>query len=153
MKTRSHTREIELQASPEKVFALLITPSAIRQWWSAARAIVLPQPGGIWAATWGDDEDSPDYITAATIEVFDPLRRLVLSDYRSFARTGPLPFDADFTTEFVIEPSETGSRLAVTQSGFPAGPIADDFYADCEQGWHDTFEAIRKFVEGPRLSA
>lgn len=147
MKTRSHTREIELDAPPEEVFALLVTPSAIRQWWSANRAIVLPQQGGIWAATWGDDEDNPDYITAATIEVFDLPYRLVLSDYRYFAPTGPLPFDAEFTTEFVVEPSETGSRLAVTQSGFPADPIADDFYDGCEQGWRDTFESIRRYVD------
>jgi hypothetical protein len=40
---------------------LLVTPSAIRAWWGAARAIVLAQENGAWAAAWGADEDRPDY--------------------------------------------------------------------------------------------
>lgn len=51
MPTRKHIHAEELPAAPERVFALLHTPSAIRQWWSAARAIVLAQPGGMWIAS------------------------------------------------------------------------------------------------------
>ena len=56
MNTRSHIHEIELTETPEEVFSLLLTPSAMREWWSAARAIVIPNEGGIWAAAWGGDE-------------------------------------------------------------------------------------------------
>ena len=146
MKTRKHIHEETLPVSPERVFALLHTPSAIRSWWQAARAIVLPEAGGLWCATWGDAEDDPDYITAATIEVFEPPRRMVLSDYRYFAKSGPQPFEADFTLEFLITAHPDGAILKVTQDGFPIAPVADAFYAACEKGWADTFEGIRKFV-------
>ena len=67
MATRRHVHaKIELPASPERVFALLHTPSAIRGWWSAARAIVLAKEGGTWAATWGESEDDPDHVTVAS---------------------------------------------------------------------------------------
>jgi hypothetical protein len=97
-------------------------------------------------AAWGDDEDHPDYITAALIRVYDPPRRLLLADFRYYARTGPLPFRAFFTTEFMVEPSPSGSLLRVVQDGFPTESIADEFYEGCERGWKETLQSIRRFV-------
>ncbi|MBI2427473.1 MAG: SRPBCC domain-containing protein [Ignavibacteriales bacterium] len=146
MKTRKHTREIFLPASAEKVFQLLITPSAIKIWWNASRAIVHPKSGGIWIATWGENEDKPEYITSATMSVFDPPRGIVMTNYDYFSKDGLLPFNASFETEFLIIPQFNGSVLRVTQSGFPADSIADDFYAACETGWKTTLESIAAFV-------
>ncbi len=147
--TRSHTRSIDIPAAPDSVFSALITPSAIRSWWSAARAIVLPKTGGLWAATLGAEEDSPDYITVANISELDRPKRLVLSDYRYFNREGPLPFEADFVVAFVMEPISSGTRLSVTHRGFPCDPVADGFLAGCELGWLETLGGIRRFFEPP----
>jgi uncharacterized protein YndB with AHSA1/START domain len=146
MPTRKHTHQIELSATPGRVFAALITPSAIRAWWGAARAVVIAQEDGTWAAAWGEREDDPDYVTAFRIGTFDPPRRLVLTDTRYFARSGPLPFTADFVTEFTVEPRPGGCILRVVQDGFPADSGADAFYAACETGWHKTFEGIRRYL-------
>jgi len=146
MATRTHVHEEVFGVAPETLFALLHTPSAIRHWWGAQRAVVLAEPGGVWAATWGASEDDPDYVTVAAIRVFDPPRRMVLTDYRYRARTGPLPFDADFVIEFEVVPRPEGALLRVTQDGFPASADADDFYAACQRGWHDTFRGIRRFL-------
>jgi len=97
-------------------------------------------------AAWGENEDAPDYITAATIKVFDPPRRLVLGDFRYYARSGPLPFEADFNTEFSVRPNAEGTLLRVVQDGFPVESVADDFYAGCERGWRDTFTGIRRYL-------
>jgi uncharacterized protein YndB with AHSA1/START domain len=147
MPPRKHVHEEVLPATPEEVFALLITPSAIRQWWSAARAIVMPETGGTWMAAWGDDEDDPVYMTSSTLGTFDPPRRLVFEDYRYHSKEGPLPFQADFVTEFRIAPHDDGAVLRVTQDGFPPIPEAEEFYAACEQGWRATFAGIRAFLE------
>lgn len=147
---REHVHAVDLPATPEAVFALLHTPSAIRGWWSAARAVVVPREGGLWAAAWGDDEDDPEYVTTATLSVFDPPRRIVFTDYAYVSKHGPLPFEAEFTTEFTVEPIEGGARLQVRQSGFPAGPEADEFYAGCEQGWRDTFDGVMRYLEARR---
>lgn len=147
--TRDHRRSVELPVPPERAFAALITPSAIRSWWQVDRAVVVSEPGGTWSAAWGADEDDPDYATAATIETFEPPRRLVLTDYRYRAKSGPLPFEADFRVEFTIRPADGGgSVLEVVQSGFPAGPEADEFLAGCETGWRDTLEGLRRFLSG-----
>jgi uncharacterized protein YndB with AHSA1/START domain len=146
MNTRAHVHEETFSASPETVFALLHTPSAIRAWWGVARAVVLPEPGGVWAAAWGDAEDDPDYVTVATVRVFDPPRRMVLADYRYRAKSGPLPFQADFVTTFEVSPHPLGALLRVSQDGFPCSPEGDSFYAACAQGWRDTFGGIRAYL-------
>ncbi|MEM7306271.1 MAG: YfiT family bacillithiol transferase [Planctomycetota bacterium] len=149
--TRTHVHAESFDATPEQLFALLVTPSAIRGWWSAARAVVVPEPGGAWAAAWGADEDAPDYTSVATIQAFEPPRRLVLADYRYTAKSDPLPFEADFTTTFTIEPDPEragAAVLRVEQAGFPGGPEGDSFLQGCDQGWRDTFAGIRVFLGG-----
>lgn len=71
---------------------------------------------------------------------------MVLTDYRYRARSGPLPFEADFVTEFVVTPRGEGAALRVSQDGFPAGAEGDEFYAACETGWRDTFAGIRRHL-------
>lgn len=145
---RCHVHDVELPVSPERAFALLVTPSDVRAWWSASRVIVLPKAGGTWCATWGDDEDAPDYVTTAHIAVYDPPRRLALDDYRYASKDGDLPFDAEFRTTFDVEPlPDGGARVRVTQDGFPSDPIADDFFAGCEVGWRDTFAQMKAYAE------
>ena len=147
METRSHIHEESFDVPPERMFELLVTPSAIRGWWGASRVIVVPRVDGVWAAAWGD-EDDPDYISTATLVGFDPPRRLVMKYGKYHAKSGPLPFEfaEDALTTFTVEPSGEGCMLRVEQSGFPADPIADQFYAACETGWKNTFEGIRKYV-------
>lgn len=147
METRKHTHQIELAALPTEIFKLLITPSAICGWWGASRAIVVARTGGVWAAAWGNDEDIPDYVTVFKIKAFEPSHRLFLTNTKYFAKSGPPPFRADLTTEFIVEPVDGGSILQVIQDGFPADAVADEFYAACEKGWCDTFASIQRYLE------
>lgn len=146
MPTRKHIHEEHFATSAGQLFDLLVTPSAIRTWWGCASAIVLPEQGGTWAATWGASEDQPDYLTVARIAHFDPPRRLVLADYRYRSKDGPLPFAAQFVTTFEVEPHTQGARLRMTQDGFPDDAIADGFYAACDAGWRATFAGIRRYL-------
>jgi uncharacterized protein YndB with AHSA1/START domain len=144
--TRSHAISREFSQSPAAIFRALITPSHIRGWWSVSRAIVIPKTDGIWCATWGENEDAPDYTSSATIRIFEPNRRLVLGDYKYVSPAGGLPFDADFETSFEIEPVGSGSKLTITQSGFPTDPIADEYYAGCETGWQRSLDGLETFL-------
>ena len=144
--TRAHVHAERFPFSAERLFTLLYTPSAIRAWWGASRVIVLPEDGGLGSAVWGDVEDEPEYVTAATIDVFEPPFRMRLTEYRYQARTGPLPFEADFSVEFTVQPDGDGAVLRVEQAGFPKAPEADAFLAACEKGWAETFQGIRRYL-------
>lgn len=145
MKTRKHTHAEEFEVSAEKMFEILYRPSAICSWWNASRAIVLPETNGVWTATWGENEDEPDYITSFLIKEFEPPRRILLADAKYFAKEGKLPFEAEITAEFIVEPTENGCILKAIQDGFPTDSIADEHYKNCEIGWKNTFNGIRKY--------
>ena len=152
MTTRKHVHEEVFDVSAETLFALIHTPSAIRQWWGASHVIVDQKVGGIWVAVWGN-EDSPEFITAGRMSIFDPPRRIVFSDFEYYARTGPMPFAGNLTSEFNVIPAEPNKTLLrVVQDGFPMDTAADEFYAGCKQGWLDTFAGIRKYLSGGTLS-
>lgn len=145
--TRDHIHEIEIAGcSVSRAFQALITPSDIQNWWSASRAIVIPKLGGTWTATWGDDEDNPDYIASATVAKFESDRCLKLTDYVYQSPDGGLPFEADLQTEFEVEPTLNGVKVIVRQTGFPLDPIADDFFAGCDEGWRQTLSAMRDYL-------
>lgn len=144
--TRSHIHEIELPADAETVFKALITPSAICSWWGASTAIVLPEKGGFWNAAWGDLDD-PDYITFHRITDYEFPSRIELDETRYVTKFEPPPFELNMKTLFEVEPTGIGvSKVRVTQRGFPADPVADEFYAACEKGWHDTFEGLKAYI-------
>lgn len=145
---RSHVHQEQFVATAERLFELLITPSAIRFWWGASRAIIVPRKGGTWTAAWGD-EDDPDYVSAAKLVEFDRPRGLTMKHGTYYAKSGPPPFDFadDAMTRFTIEPLKEECILKVEQTGFPSNPIADDFYVSCGEGWKKTFEGIRRFLK------
>ncbi len=143
---RSHRHEEILPAPPADVFRLLHTPSAIRDWWGATNVIVNPERGGTWCAAWGADEDNPDYISAATIETFEPEVRLRLGSYSYYAKEGDMPFEADFSVDFRLSPHPDGTVLSVTQAGFPDSPDGDAYFNACQKGWTDTFANIRRHI-------
>lgn len=76
---RNTRRGIELPVSPTEVFELLHTPSAIRHWWGAARAIVLAQPGGIWTATWESPRIGPTTYRWPSMKPLPPCRLTVVT--------------------------------------------------------------------------
>jgi uncharacterized protein YndB with AHSA1/START domain len=143
---RSITESIDVACSPERLFQTLITPSEICMWWSARTAIVLPRTNGWWAATWGRDEDQPEYIAIARLKVFEPPKRIVMADYEYLAiGQTPLPFVGELSTTYLVEPSGEFARLTVTQTGFPDGQVADEYYQGCCQGWKATLASIKDY--------
>jgi len=148
MATRTITHSEDFPTSAARLFSYLHTPSAIRQWWGIACVIIIPEQGGIWTAAWGDDEDDPDYIGAATIETFKPPERVVLANYHYQGKTGPLPFAKQIRVTYDIAPKgDTMCKLTVIHEGIPQSSDADDYYHGCIQGWCDTFTELRNFIE------
>jgi uncharacterized protein YndB with AHSA1/START domain len=144
---REISRELPLAIPPAAAFSLLHTAGAIREWWSASRAIVAARPRGLWVAAWGSDEDDPEYVTAARILVWEPPTRLRLGEFEYYTRAGAgMPFMASLETEFTVQAASGGSLLRVRQTGFPDASIADEFYAACQAGWETTFGGIERFV-------
>ena len=107
---------------------------------------MLAEPQGFWSAAWGEDEDDPDYICGYTIGEFRANELMVLEDAKYFSRHGKLPFEAEITTRFTVVSHGQGSRVTVTQDGFPADAVADEFFMGCQVGWRETLSRLQAFL-------
>lgn len=144
---REITQEYFINTKPEVAFDALLKPGMIQKWWFAKSAIVIPEKGGIYAVTWGEDIDNPDYISAAKIALLDKPNRIRLTDFQYLSKDGPLPFKADLDVEFNLKPEGNGTLLTVNQRGFPDHEGADEFYNGCVQGWMDTITSLKGIIE------
>ncbi len=142
---RAITESVEVACTPDRLFQTLHTPTEICMWWNARTAVVMPRPNGLWMATWGKDEDRPDYITVARMKVFDPPKQLVMCEFEYWSGEEPLPFADQLETAFQIEELRGHARLTVTQSGIPDEATADEFFRRCCQGWKATLAAIKDY--------
>lgn len=145
METTRIEVNVDLAKDPQTVFDALITPSAIRRWWSASRAIVHAAEGGLWMAAWGVQEDQPDYVCGYRLSTFEPPHRLVFSDPIYHARQGDMPDSlGQVTIEFSIRPIDDGSSLIVSQTGIPATEM--EFCEGCKTGWKTTLDQLQQFL-------
>lgn len=146
--SRVITQNVSIIRAPEDIFKALINPSAIKAWWQAQTAIVVPAVNGIYAASWGEDIDDADYITVSTITEITSNSSLSLEYVSYYAKEEQLPFDAKMNVLFTIRPmTETETMLIVKQTGIPDDPIADDYFDGCTKGWTQVLSNIKAYCE------
>lgn len=139
---------IDLNAPQVNTYRLLYSPQAIRDCWGARSAIVLPKVDGIWVATWGLDENDPDFVAMARIKRFDPPTTLLLGDYVFHSKLLQLEHKLPaFQTLFEVQANGKGSILSLEQSGFVRDPEIDEFYNRCNIGWKSTLMSLKLYAE------
>jgi len=145
---REIKQTITINNIPDKVFNALLNPTAIIEWWQAKTAIVVKEDNGIYAISWGDNLDDPEYVSISNIKNFTPNSYFSL-DYTYYSsKHGNLPFVTEMMVEFKINPvSESSARLEVKQTGIPDAPIADAYYEGCVTGWNQVLNNIRNYCE------
>ena len=128
-------REIHIEASPEVVFEVISRPEHLREWWSDDASLD-PAPGAVGELVWGDRAQ----VAAITVVDLDPPRRFsfrwVAPDREPATAKNPLLVVFDLT------PSETGTLLRLTESGFREKgweiAVLEEAYQEHGVGW-DTF--------------
>ncbi len=151
--SRKINKEIRVNENGSKVFNALVTPHLIKEWWGASQAIVVPDEDGVFALSWGENADKPDYIAAATISEFKPHVKLTLSDYTYLRDNKYLPFKSKFKVKFRIECETKYCVLRLEHSGFPNKAEASKFYSDCDLGWDEALSSLKKLVENENVPA
>jgi len=143
--TRRQILEEPFGVTPERMFEVLTTPSAIRDWWDATSVIINPEKGGSFVVATGDGESASEFINSFEIREFDPPSRILLGGGKYYAGAN-WPIRTDMTTEFLIEPHPSGCNLQIVVELAPADPLLDDFFDACVAGWQNSFEGIRNYI-------
>ena len=152
--------EIEIAASPSRVFQALTDQKQLFSWWSTEPSVELtrfemsPNQGGSWRFTCkaragrdhGEVGRQMETTGAAEFEAYGevvesvPPRLLVWSWIANW-------HDRPQQTTFVhweLEPTETGTRVRVTHSGLAGLPVARQDYG---KGWQGVVQLLRDFLE------
>jgi uncharacterized protein YndB with AHSA1/START domain len=145
MEVRRKEIEEPFGVSPERMFTILTTPSAIRSWWGVSKALVDLREGGTWITAWGEAEEDSDNVTSFKIVELDPPRRFVLGSSK-YIGEGRRTLETDIRTEFHIESHPAGCNLRIVQTLAPHDPMLDDYFDACVLGWQNCFEGIRNYL-------
>lgn len=119
------TQSIVINAAPEKVFAALITPEQIKQWFPAPAPVVEPRLGGKYGFGFSYEVDGRKVEPPPmTILEFEENRKLSISwpDWRGD------PAVPDQKVTWVLEPLAGGkTKLTLTHSGFIRAVDVSDY--------------------------
>jgi uncharacterized protein YndB with AHSA1/START domain len=129
-------KHVELDASPEEVWAAIATGQGIATWFVPHE--VEPHEGGTVRQDYGGG-----FATSGRVTAWEPGRRFA---YGSFEQ--PEDGRPDYAYEFLVEGRHGGGTvLRFVQSGFLDGADWDDEYDSFDAGWALFFTNLRSYLQ------
>lgn len=138
------SREVVVDASPDRVWAIVTDPRHVARWFSDEAEIDL-RPGGAMLLTWHGQGTYQ-----GRVDVVDPPRRFA---FRWLRREDNDPDGGTSTlVEFILEREGPGTRLCVIESGFRglawAEEDKDRYAGENADGWVHELNQLRDYVAG-----
>ena len=144
-------RTIEIEAPPEEVWRALTDVTELSAWFQVAIEGGIAEGAAVWM-TSAHPEHAGQRFRVWFVELTPP-RRLVWQwhpgavdpavDYSREPRT---------TVTFLLEPSDRGTRLTVSETGFDEISLARraTVYSDNSTGWTEVLVWLQRHVEAAR---
>ncbi len=127
-------RDIQVEASPEVVFEVISQPEHVREWWpdDASFEAVAGAPGEL---VWRNAETGETTSVALTVVEVDPPKRF---SFR-WCAAGPGSKDPSLLVTFDLLPTEAGTLVRMTESGFREMgweiAVLEEQYREHATGW------------------
>lgn len=147
MDTNSITRQIQIDAPPERVWDAISDASAFGTWFHVA----FDGPFVVGETTTGKvtypEHEGMEWISVT--EVMEPPKRFVFR-WPNLVAGDPIgPDTVWLTVSFTLEPHEGGTLLTVTETGFAALPEDQrvSMLRDNSEGWDIQTVNVKRYVE------
>ncbi len=137
-KTRKFETELQINATPEQVWAAVTTPEGITSWFAPEARVNPGENGTVWIS-WGPGMEGESRIAA-----WEPGQK--------FAFTQGRP-DGESMVEFQIEAQSGSTLLRLVQSGFGTDAKFDDEYNSTSRAWMLFLFLLRHGLEHPHSTA
>ena len=134
-----------ISAPSQRVLEQFLNVPAMCEWWGAARGLVDPKIGGVWAMAWEPSPQGYRHVATGIVTELLPAARLVLESFLYFHPERPV--FGPMRVEILAEGLEMGTLLRVRQEGFGDGEDWDWYYDVVVKGWPATLEAVKRSLE------
>jgi uncharacterized protein YndB with AHSA1/START domain len=139
---------IEIEASPERVFAAWTDPEQLVAWWGDDQMYRTtgwetdPRVGGKWVSH-GTGVDGKAFSVEGEYLQYDPPKRLGFTWIPSYSSEGRTVVELEFKA------TATGTLLTVKHSGFESDQSAEGH----KNGWQRVFGWMKNFVEAKAVAS
>jgi uncharacterized protein YndB with AHSA1/START domain len=144
-------RTITINASPERVWRALTSPEELSAWFQVRIEGSIAPDSEVWMTSVHPGHAGQRFLVRFTTMVAP--QRLVWQWH-----PGEVDPNVDYSREprttvtFTLEPSEGGTRLTMSETGFDAIalPRRAKVYQDNSQGWGEVLVWLQRYVEEAR---
>jgi uncharacterized protein YndB with AHSA1/START domain len=138
------TATIEIDAPPEVVWRTLTDPGAIKRFMFGATVETNWQPGSpiVWKGEYG----GKSYVDKGEVVAVDPPRRLEVTHFSPLSGQDDVP-DNYHTLTYILEISDGGTRLTLTQDNNESQEAADHSQAN----WEQMLSGVKTVAEAGRV--
>ena len=144
-------RAIEINAPPDRVWRALTDPTEIARWFD----VDIEGPFAAGREVWMTSKH-PDYVgmrfRVRVTDITPPTRMVWKWHPGAVDPKVDYSREPETTVTFTVEPSPSGTRLTVAETGFDEISLERraKVFADNTQGWTEVLAAIQKHVEASR---
>lgn len=123
----------ELPVAPDRVIRAFLDAEDLAGWWKVSRSLVEPEVGGVWSVSWDDwGEEKTQHSWTGVIEQLSAGRLVI----RPMVMNEPgMPLLGPMTLEIRVDPTDGGSSVTVTHSGYGYGGHWDTIHELVVKGW------------------
>jgi hypothetical protein len=149
---------VEVGGAPEAVLAAFFDRDSLRAWWNVAASVTTPRPLGIYAVEWATAPEADPLLGPlggafyGTVIDVRPGREFFLADAYWMPPVGdPI---GPMALHVTVEPTGSGSRLRVQQSGCDDSPRWRRYYRVMGSHLLQALDILKSRVESgatPRL--
>jgi uncharacterized protein YndB with AHSA1/START domain len=142
---------VEVAVPPEAVFAAFFSRESLVHWWGAASSITTPRPLGIYAVEWPRSSESDPLLGPLGGALYGividvrPGREFFLADAYWMPPEGdPI---GPMALHVTFDPTVTGTRLRVHQSGCDDSPRWQRYYRVTGAHWTEALARLKDALE------
>jgi uncharacterized protein YndB with AHSA1/START domain len=140
-KTYSAETSIEINATPEKIWDVLVNPDLVKQYLHGTTMQADWREGG--AITWSGEWKGQSYVDKGTVLVYDPYKAIKTTHWSPMSGTEDKPENYHHVA-YELNEEDGKTTLTLTQGNSPTQQDADSMI---ENGWKPMMQEIKKLAE------
>ncbi len=142
-------QEIHVAATPDVVYEVVSRPEHLREWWPDDAVLDEPVAGAEGELVFGRRGEAGAVVERLTVVEADPPRTF---SFRWTHGPGePAAATTSLLVTFALEPTATGTRLTLTETGFRERgwevAVLEERYADHVQGWDHFVPRLAAYLD------